>query len=86
LEKFESLHTDKWLSTHDTTIVQIIPSKKGTGMMIDESHTVKKGLADSRPKPGCHLPNSPWPGIIYEVPVPGRFGQNKSRNLVIYSA
>jgi hypothetical protein len=43
-------------------------------------YTVKKGLADSHPQPGCHLPNSPWPGIIY--PVPRRFGQNKSRNLV----
>jgi len=34
------------------------------------SYTVKKGLADSRPQPGCHLPNSPWPGIIYPIPVP----------------
>jgi len=24
------------------------------------------------PQPECHLPNFPWPGIIY--PVPGRFG------------
>jgi len=48
-------------------------------------HTVKKGLSDSRPQPGCHLPNSPWPGIIYPVPVPGRFGQNKSRNLLNFS-
>jgi len=28
------------------------------------------------------LTNSPWPGIIEPVPVPERFGQNKSRNLV----
>jgi len=27
-------------------------------------YTVKKGLADSRPQPGCHLPKSPWPGRI----------------------
>ncbi len=25
----------------------------------------KKGLRHSRPQPGCHLPNSPWAGIIY---------------------
>jgi len=24
------------------------------------------------------------PGIIYPIPDPGRFGQNKSRNLVIF--
>jgi hypothetical protein len=28
-------------------------------------HTVKKGLPFSHPQPGCHKPNSPWPGIIY---------------------
>ncbi len=27
-------------------------------------NTVKKGQWFSRPQPGCHLPNSPWPGII----------------------
>jgi hypothetical protein len=27
-------------------------------------YTVKKGLRFSRPQPGCHFPNSPWPGII----------------------
>jgi len=49
------------------------------------SREVKKGLADSRPQPGCHLPNSPsWLGIIYPVPVPERFGQNKSRNIIIF--
>jgi len=35
----------------------------------------KKVYKISRPQPGCHLPNSPWPGIIYIVPVPGRFGK-----------
>jgi len=40
--------------------------------------TVNKGLAISRPQPGCHLTNSPWPGIMYPIPVPGRFGQNNS--------
>jgi len=27
-------------------------------------YTVNKGLANSCPQPGCHLPNSPWPGIM----------------------
>ncbi len=27
-------------------------------------YTVKKGQRFSRPQPGCHLPNSPWPGKI----------------------
>jgi hypothetical protein len=27
-------------------------------------HCKKKRLAVSRPQPGCHLPNSPWPGMI----------------------
>jgi len=49
-------------------------------------YTVNKGLAISRPQPGCHLPNSPWPGIIYPIPVPRRLGKKKSRNLIfIYS-
>jgi hypothetical protein len=26
-------------------------------------YTVKKFYHFSRPQPGCHLPNSPWPGI-----------------------
>jgi hypothetical protein len=30
----------------------------------DCAYTVKKRLAVSPPQPGCHLPNSPWPGII----------------------
>jgi hypothetical protein len=29
----------------------------------------KKGKPFSRPQPGCHLPNSPWPGIIKFFPV-----------------
>ncbi len=24
----------------------------------------KKTFRSSRPQPGCHLPNSPWPGIM----------------------
>jgi hypothetical protein len=28
----------------------------------------KKGYPFSRPQPGCHLPNSPWPGIIKLFP------------------
>ncbi len=27
-------------------------------------YTVKKGSRFFRPQPGCHLPNSPWMGII----------------------
>jgi len=46
--------------------------------------TVNKGLVISCPQPGFHLPNSPWTGIIYLIPVPGRFGKKKSRNLVIF--
>jgi len=56
------------------------PSPSPLSMLV---YTVKKVYWYSRPQPGCHSPNSPWPGIIYPVPVPGRFGQNKSRNLVI---
>ena len=46
-------------------------------------YTVNKGLMISCAQPGCHLPNSPGPGVIYPIPVPGRFGQKKiqeSRN------
>ncbi len=31
-------------------------------------YTVTKGLPFSRPQPGCHLPNSPCPGIIKLFP------------------
>jgi hypothetical protein len=31
-------------------------------------YTVKKGSRFSRPQTGCHLPNSPWPGIIQLFP------------------
>jgi len=31
-------------------------------------YTVKKCYRISRPLPGCHLPNSPWPGIIKLFP------------------
>jgi hypothetical protein len=27
-------------------------------------YTVKKAFRYSRPQPGCHLPNSPWAGIM----------------------
>jgi len=45
-------------------------------------YTVNKGLAISRPQPGCHYPNSPWPGLIDPIPVPGWFGEKvqESRN------
>ncbi len=32
----------------------------------------KKGYIFSRPRPGCHLPNSLWPGIIYLFPAAAR--------------
>jgi len=39
-------------------------------------YTVNKVLWYSGPQPGCHLPNSPWPGNNLPSPaVPGRFGQ-----------
>jgi len=38
-------------------------------------YTVNKLLGISHPQPVCHLPNSPWLGIMYPIPVPGRFGQ-----------
>jgi len=44
----------------------------------------KKGSGDSCPHPRCHLQYFSWPGEIYPIPVPGKFGQNKSRNLVIF--
>jgi hypothetical protein len=31
-------------------------------------YTVKKGYQFSRPQSGCHLPNSPWGGIIKLFP------------------
>jgi hypothetical protein len=37
-------------------------------VMCPPVYTVKKGLSFSRPLPGCHLPNSPWPGIIKLFP------------------
>ena len=45
-------------------------------------YTVNKDSAISCPQLGCHLQNSPWPGMIYPISVPGRFGKKKSRNLV----
>ncbi len=32
------------------------------------SYTVKQGSRFSRPQPGCHLPNSPWPGKVKLFP------------------
>ncbi len=40
-----------------------------TGSFLRNSpYTVKKGYRFSRPQPGCHQPNSPWPGIIKFFP------------------
>jgi hypothetical protein len=30
----------------------------------DHMYTVKKAFRYSRHQPGCHLPNSPWAGIV----------------------
>jgi hypothetical protein len=35
-------------------------------------YTVKKGFPYSRLQPGCHLPNSPLPGIIKLLPASER--------------
>ncbi len=43
-----------------------------------DGYTVKKAFRYSRPQPGCHLPNSPWAGIIYIdviIPAQGEFGK-----------
>jgi hypothetical protein len=52
----------------------LLHSSANTGRMLtatqekkrlrDRRYTVKKGSGLSRPQPGCHLPNSPWFGII----------------------
>ncbi len=44
------------------------------------SYTVKKAFRYSRPHPGCHLPNSPWAGImtsfqIQIIPAQKEFGK-----------
>jgi len=49
------------------------------------AYTVNKGLGISRPQPGCHLPNFPWPGIIDPIPVPGRFGKKIQESKIFYS-
>jgi hypothetical protein len=33
-------------------------------LYILRNYTVKKGYRHSRPQPGCHLPDSPWAGIV----------------------
>jgi hypothetical protein len=35
----------------------------------------------SRPQPGCHLPNSPWPGIIGEGKIANLFYSASSKDL-----
>ncbi len=29
-----------------------------------QAYTLKKAFRYSRPQPGCHLPNSPWAGMM----------------------
>ncbi len=36
--------------------------------LLNEHHTVKKVIVFPHPQPGCHWPNSPWPGIIKLIP------------------
>jgi len=43
-------------------------AKSGVGRV--GAYTVHKGLAISRPQPGCQWPNSPWPGKINPIPDP----------------
>ncbi len=49
----------------------------------------KKGQRFSRPQPGCHLPNSPWAGIIKFFPARERLvsdipaGDGKTVNLFL---
>ncbi len=38
--------------------------QRGAGYRGGGLYTVKKGFRYSRPQPGCHLPNSPWAGIM----------------------
>jgi len=61
-----------------------VDKRRGTWQNNTLRYTVNKGLAISRPQPGCHLPNFPWPGKMHPIPVPGRFGHKKSRNLVVF--
>jgi hypothetical protein len=51
-------------SEHNSTSTRILLALSRT----HSTCTVKKGLPFSRPQPGCHLPNSPWTGIIYLFP------------------
>ncbi len=51
------------------------------------AYSVKKGYRFSRPQPGCHSPNSPWPGINKLFPASERVdsdipaGDRKNYNL-----
>ncbi len=45
-----------------------IPKASGQGLITSYNYTVKNGYRFSRPLPGCHLPNSSWPGIIKLFP------------------
>jgi hypothetical protein len=49
-------------------------------------YTVNKGYSFFHLQPGCHLPNSPWPGIIKLFPASGNLvsdtsGDGKTTNL-----
>ncbi len=49
----------KWLYTFSWPLLSLV-----TNLRPVAPYTVKKGKRVSRPQPGCHLPNSPWTGII----------------------
>jgi hypothetical protein len=51
-------------SEHNSTSTRIVLALSRT----HSTCTVKKGLPFSCPQPGCHLPNSPWTGIIKLFP------------------
>ncbi len=49
-------------------ILQVTNFFPKTEQCLTHKHTVKKGKRHFRPQPGCHLPNSPWAGIILLFP------------------
>ncbi len=58
------LEADIISQIYDFSPFNVFQALLGDEQMGEISYTVKKGKRFSRPQPGCHLPNSPWPGII----------------------
>jgi hypothetical protein len=82
-------HKTKTLSPHtravdSVCVCEVSPQKK----LLRQLHC-KKGYWFSRRQPGCHLPNSPWPGIIRLFPARGSLvssilsGNGKTANLFL---